>query len=209
VPDVVVTHANFDHYSGLPDSIEQLGVERVWVTRAFLSRAEREPRGAAAACLDRVRAAGAQIHEIGAGDGLDIGHTRFEVLSPPRTPFPLENDNSLVALVSVETGGGERRALFCGDIQRGAMAVLMGAEADIGADILELPHHGSVHAAALEFVELVDPGVVLQSTGPSRAREILWNELRQGRAWWMTAEHGAAWVEVRDDGSILSGPTRR
>jgi len=209
VPDVLLSHANFDHYSGLPDAMEQLGVERVWVNRAFLDRAERDPGGAAAACLDAVRAAGIAVRQLRDGDTLEIGHARLEVLSPSDEPFTADNDNSLVARLSARTRAGERSALLCGDIQREAMAALMAPGADLRADILELPHHGSMHATAIEFVGAVDPRVVLQSTGPGRASEIRWNELRRGRDWWMTAEDGAAWAEIATDGAVRSGSFRR
>lgn len=210
VPDVVLTHPNFDHYSGLPDVMAQLGVERVWVPPAFFGRVERDPHGAAAECLERVRSRGVEVRALAAGDSLHVGPVAAEVLSPPRDAlFAGDNDHSLVARLEARTSGGARRALLCGDIQREAMALLMAPGADLRADVLELPHHGSVHPVALGFVAAVDPRVVLQSTGPSRAAEIRWNELREGRSWWMTAEDGAAWVEIRSDGAIVSGSMRR
>ena len=76
---------------------------------------------------------------------------------------------------------------------------------DPRVDILELPHHGSVSPEAVAFVQTLDPAVVLQSTGVSRALEPAWSGARAGRAWWSTAEHGAAHAEILLDGSITSG----
>lgn len=210
VRDVVITHPNFDHYSGLPDAMDQLGVRRVWVSPEFLARAERDPQGAAAACLDHLRARAVEVRALAAGGAIPLGDAALRVLSPPPgASFAEDNDHSLVARLAVPTEGGERVAMFCGDIQREAMAALMTPDAELRAHVLELPHHGSVHATSLDFVARVDPGLVLQSTGPSRAGDIRWNELRQGRRWWMTAEDGAAWVEIGSDGAITSGSVRR
>ena len=85
----------------------------------------------------------------------------------------------------------------------------MSPGADLRADVLELPHHGSVQPTAMALVETVNPAVVLQSTGPSRALDIRWNAHRLGRQWWTTATDGAAWVEFHQDGSITSGSVRR
>jgi competence protein ComEC len=210
VPDVVLTHANFDHYSGLPDAMAPLGVERVWVSPEFIARTERDPRGAAAACLEQVRERGVEVHALTAGGTLPLRDAVLRILSPPAgASVSTDNDHSLVARIAVRTGGGERTVMFCGDIQREAIAALLAPGAALDADVLELPHHGSVNPTALAFVAHVDPEIVLQSTGPSRAAEIRWNELRAGRRWWMTAECGAAWVEIRHDGEIASGSMRR
>lgn len=210
VREVVVTHPNFDHYSGLLDCVERLGVERVSLSRAFVRRAQREETGAAAAFVAQLRARGVEIRELRAGDTFALGGAEVRVLSPPDgSPYAEDNDNSLVARFSVRTPAGEHRLMLCGDIQREGMAVLMTPEVDLAADVLELPHHGSVQPASLAFVDAVDPRVVVQSTGPSRALDIRWNEQRIGREWWTTATDGAAWVEFRADGSIASGSVRR
>ena len=80
--------------------------------------------------------------------------------------------------------------------------------ARLRADVLELPHHGSVHGAALEFVGAVGPRVVLQSTGPRRVGDARWDTLRAGRVWFTTASDGAAWAEIRGDGSVVGGSLR-
>jgi competence protein ComEC len=210
VREVVITHPNFDHYSGLLDVMDRLGVERVTVSRAFTLAAQRDEHGAAAAFVAGVRARGVAIRERHAGDTLSFGRADVRVLSPPAgSPYTEANDSSLVARFAVQTTAGERRLLLCGDIQRAGLAGLMSPGADLSADGLELPHHGSVQPTALAFVDEVGPAVVLQSTGPSRALDIRWNTQRVGREWWTTATDGASWVEFRADGSIESGSVRR
>jgi competence protein ComEC len=210
VREVVVTHPNYDHYSGLVDVAGPLGVERVSFSRAFLAAAGGRPGGAEAALLAALRGRGVEVLELAAGAEFRLGAASVRVLSPPEpSPFAEANDNSLVARFSVGTGGGERRLMLCGDIQRGAIAALMTPGADLAADILELPHHGSVQPTAMALVEAVGPGVVVQSTGPSRALDVRWNAHREGRMWWTTATDGGAWAEIRGDGSVASGSVRR
>lgn len=210
VRDVVLTHANFDHYSGLPDVAARLGVKRVWTTDAFLDRVAREPGGAAAACVQDLRRLGVEIGTWSAGVAAQLGDADIAVLSPPRdAAFVSDNDTSLIARLSVRTDEGERSLMMTGDAQRAALAALMSPDADLHADVLELPHHGSVQPTALAFVDRVGPRVVLQSTGPSRALDIRWNKQRLGRAWWTTATDGAAWVRFGRDGMIRTGSVRR
>jgi len=210
IPDVVLTHPNFDHYSGLLDVAARFGVERVWTTSAFLALADRDPGGAAAACLLDLHRRGIRVGAWAAGERVPLGEARAAVLSPPEpAPFASDNDTSLVAMFGVPTASGERRLLMTGDAQREALAALMAPGADLAADVLELPHHGSVQPTAMAFVDEVRPRVVLQSTGDARALDIRWNAQRLGRTWWTTATDGAAWVEIRRDGSIESGSVRR
>lgn len=210
VREVFVTHANFDHYSGLPDVMAQLGVERAGFSRAFLLDAERDPGGGPAALLERLRAQGVEVRALAAGEEFRLGPARARVLSPPDpSPHAPDNDNSLVVSLRVPTRGGERRVMLCGDIGRGAIAPLLSPGADLAADVMELPHHGSVNPTAMELVEAVDPLVVFQSTGPSRALDVRWNAERVGRWWWTSATDGAAWAEIRADGSVTSGSLRR
>lgn len=210
VPDVVLTHPNFDHYSGLLDVAERFGVERVWTTSTFLARADRDPGGAAAACLRALDRRGIEVGIWAAGESVPFGSAQATVLSPPEpSPFASDNDTSIVAMFGVQTAAGERRLLMTGDAQREALAALMSPGADLDADVLELPHHGSVQPTAMAFVDEVGPAVVLQSTGDARALDIRWNAQRLGRTWWTTATDGAAWVEFRQDGSVVSGSVRR
>jgi beta-lactamase superfamily II metal-dependent hydrolase len=76
------------------------------------------------------------------------------------------------------------------------------------ADILEAPHHGSAREPAFEFVARLNPAVVLQSTGSSRAGDARWDSVRQGRRWHNTATDGAAWAEIWRDGTLASGTIR-
>jgi beta-lactamase superfamily II metal-dependent hydrolase len=108
-------------------------------------------------------------------------------------------------VVRVEAPGGS--ALLCGDIQAEAMARLLAAD-DAGglslrADVMELPHHGSFHEVAVEFVNRVDPGVVLQSTGQRRWSSDRWAAPLAGRERLVTARDGACGVRVGGRGGIV------
>ena len=206
VPTVVITHANFDHYSALLDVVEPLGVRRVLMGEHVRAIAAERPTGPVAFLLDGLAARGVAVETLGAGDVLTLGSATITILSPPLPgAFTEENDRSLVATVEVPTAGGVRRVLLTGDIQAPAMELLMARPDALHADVLELPHHGSLHAAAIGFVGLVDPDVVVQSTGPLRAGDARWNDLREGRDWLTTALDGAVWMEFRRDGTLAHG----
>ena len=63
------------------------------------------------------------------------------------------NDDSLVLKLSY----GEVDILFTGDIERRAEKRLVESGADLGAEILKVPHHGSKTSSSPEFLSLVRP----------------------------------------------------
>jgi hypothetical protein len=117
------------------------------------------------------------------------------------------NDRSLVVRVAY---GDERAAvLLTGDIGGRAIGALMAqAEGEGwigGVRVMEMPHHGSWNTGAAALVEVVDPGVVLQSTGAGRVGDARYDAVRGGRVWLATGDEGAVWAEISGDGAVDSG----
>ena len=201
VSTVFITHANIDHYMGVLDVIEPLGVRRVVTGESFARAAERDPGGAPAFVLRELERLGVEHRVAVAGDVFELGGSRLRILHPPAGFVPrAENDASLVAML--EPVGTDARALLTGDIQAEAMAMLMDSGENISADVIELPHHGSAHDTAYEFVRYVNPSVVLQSTGRQRVDDPRWDSARAGRTWLVTQRHGMSTVRFLPDGTV-------
>ena len=98
-----------------------------------------------------------------------------------------------------------RSLLLTGDIQDQAIATLRAAHPNLRADIMEVPHHGSAHQAAIDWLAEINPPIALQSTGPQRANDPRWQSTRTPRTWYCTCLNGAAWSEIASDGSLRSG----
>jgi competence protein ComEC len=208
----VVTHPDLDHYNGLLDAAGALRIRTVFLSEAFEARARVRPAGPEAHLLTGLAAAGAAVRTLSAGDSIPLGQdgaVAIRILNPPHgADWPKDNDHSLVGAVVVHTAAGPRSLLLTGDIEARAMDHLASTRPDLHPTILELPHHGSARPAAFDFVRRLNPAVVLQSTGPDRADDVRWNDLRRGRRWHVTAARGAAWAEIRRDGAVRSGSLR-
>ncbi len=209
VRTAVVTHAHLDHVSALPDVVAPLGIRRVLVSPATAAAAQRDGSSVAGVLLRELRRRGVEVRVVRAGERFRLGEATVEFLWPEDgfagSSALRTNEASLVARVTVATDGGERRVLLTGDIGPVAMGALMADGERIRADVIELPHHGSVSPAAMGFVAAVAPRVVLQSTGPRRVGDPRWGALRDGRRWLTTAAEGAVWAEIRRDGEIGAG----
>jgi competence protein ComEC len=74
---------------------------------------------------------------------------------------PTENDRSLVLRLQY----GTVRVLLTGDIQQATERWLLTHRADLRADILQVPHHGSQTSTSPAFVQRVRPQVGIISLG--------------------------------------------
>lgn len=209
IASAFVTHPNEDHFEGLPDAASWLGVRTLRVGQAALDAAQARPDSSVGHFIKTMRDRGTHIDRVERGDAFPIGWraTLHLLAPPPDAEWKHINDHSLVALIEVATQAGTRRVLLTGDIQAHATRWLIDAGVP-RVDVLEIPHHGSPIDSSLELLLRVDPHVVVQSGGRSRVGEVRWVGQREQRAWIMTAEHGAGWIEIRADGSIWIGAHR-
>ncbi len=154
---VVLTHPHPDHARGLLAVLASLPVGRVVLPRAA-------PRNA---FLDEVLAVATKrrivLERLGAGARFEGAGIAFDVLHPPDAPYPrsAENNGSLVLRARVEG----RTLLLTGDVEAAAERDLVASGADLSADVLKVPHHGSRTSTTPEFLARVAPRVGLIGVG--------------------------------------------
>lgn len=95
------------------------------------------------------------------GEHIDTGGCgTLEVTAPVRTYDDLNNFSDVVRFTY-----GEVSFLFTGDIESEAEADILDSGADISADILKVPHHGSGTSSSRLFVQAVSPEYAVISVG--------------------------------------------
>ncbi len=196
---VIVSHPNLDHFMAVPDLVAEFGVGRLIVTDQFLKAADQDADGAAAFMLDHADSRGIEIEVAAAGRVERFGNATWTWIHP-RSPASFKEVNDSSQVVSVEFEG--RSILLCGDIGPRAIESIMRDGKVLGADILELPHHGSFNAEAEGFVKFLDPEVVLQSTGPRRMQRDRWQSVATNGRRWVTCRDGAVSVVIWPDGAM-------
>ncbi len=195
VDDLVLSHADLDHYSGVPDVLEAFPVERVWVTRQMLAEVETSP--ATAYLFEQIEAQGLPVRVVARGWTLESGGTEVRALWPESSGVG-ERSNEMSLVLRVEGAG--RVLLLNGDIEEQGKRALMAMEGEaLRADVTDLPHHGAWNDASAEWLQAVGPSVVVQSSSDRPTRRARWAEAIEavGCDWWLTAESGM--VEVRAD----------
>ena len=98
-----------------------------------------------------------------AGDVLSLSrHLSLEVLHPGETPGNSSNDNALVLRLMLN---GKPLALICGDVEKRGLKELLRSGANLDAEVLILPHHGSAGSFSPGFYDAVRPRLAVASCG--------------------------------------------
>lgn len=163
VPLLVLSHYHADHIDGRSAVLGRRPVGLVLVSPLA------SPASAVAAVRQEAERVNAAVAPTWPGQRLQIGEVRWLTLGPATVPTVVaaaagesaaENDSSIVALAEV----GGLRILLTGDVEPAGQRALVRAGADLRADILTVPHHGSGRQDE-EFIRAADSGIALNSSG--------------------------------------------
>ena len=157
VPAVVLSHLHADHVDGLA------GVLRGRAVGELELGASREPPGGWREVEDTARRFGVPVRTVSAGERRVVGPLVVDVLGPDTDFRGTRSDpNNSSVVVRVTVGG--RTILLGGDTEVEAQESLLRSGADLRAEILKVPHHGSSYQSP-EFFRAVGASVAVVSVG--------------------------------------------
>ncbi|HEY3712845.1 MAG TPA: ComEC/Rec2 family competence protein [Amycolatopsis sp.] len=162
VPLVVLSHLHADHTGGLASVFEGRAVGAIAVGPG------RAPGWAWQQVSREAARRGVPVLELSQGQRLSWPGLTIEVLGPRYVTArsPAEQDGTMINNSSVvlraETPAG--RVLLPGDVELAAQADLLSDGADLRADILKVPHHGSRFSLP-GFLSAAAPRAALVSVG--------------------------------------------
>lgn len=200
VPTLALSHGDVDHFAAAVEVMSEMKTRRLLITSDMMRQSQADPLGPVAHVLGEAERLGVRLLVADAGYEARFGDSTWTWLHPtPETAYRTSNEASMVIRVDL----GRHRILLTGDAQGAGLVDLMQREAPeaLGATILELPHHGSWSEIAAEFVRIVDPRIVLQSTAGARLIGDRWESELASRQRFVTAVHGATIIDLRADGS--------
>jgi competence protein ComEC len=156
---VVLSHADSDHYNGLPDLLDRFSVGEVRVPPSFASPAN----PGAVDLLRDVRSRGVPIRPIAAGDHWQTTAARFSVWHPPHAgAFSPDrtSDNARSVVLDLEADG--HHVLLTGDLENEGLDALSRCRLPPLAVLLS-PHHGGRTANPTWLYEWAEPRLVVVS----------------------------------------------
>ena len=134
---LILSHADSDHYNGLTDLLDRFSLGEVRVPPGFGGK--RNPE--AERLLETVRARHIPIRGIAAGDRLDLGGGRIDVLHPPRGWDASAPDNAGSVVANVVDVNGGHGLLLTGDLD-GVGSTEFAARSRPAFAAMLAPHHG-------------------------------------------------------------------
>ena len=210
VPLLVLTHFHDDHVGGLDGVLGVWPVGQVWVCPLA------SPVAGAARVRAEAAARGVAVLTPAVGAAGTVGAVGWQVLGPRAGPAGevaaedesgRQNDASLVLMVTVSG----LRVLMSGDVEPPGQEAIVAAGADLHADVLKVPHHGSARqdqaflAATHARLAIASAGVDNDYGHPAPSTVARLRAL--GMQVDATNQHGG--VAVEDRGGRISVATER
>jgi competence protein ComEC len=203
---VALTHPDFDHAGGMASVLRAFEIDALWENGQGLSESLEGAYGNILSIARRRRIPIQRTPEI---CGVHrFGDAKLEVIHPCLEGKGFDrtrsfNANSIVLMVTF----GDVRVVLTGDIDRDVERQLVESNRLSQADILKLPHHGSVSSSSGLFLDALSPGIAIVSAGPFNPHRMphrsVRHRLRQRDiALFRTDRHGA--VRVSTNGRAIA-----
>jgi competence protein ComEC len=197
IDEVFLSHADLDHFNGLPALLERFTVGQVTYTRTFSDKST----PGVAATLDALSRRHVPVRTARAGDRLSAGEVEIDVLHPPEDGPPgVENVRSLVLLIRHRG----HSILLTGDLEGAGIDAVV-ARPVPPIDVLMTPHHGSGANRAEELAVWARPRLVVASQGRLDAGKAEGVYRRKGIPSWATWPDGA--ITLRSHATGLTAET--
>jgi competence protein ComEC len=152
---MALTHAHADHMGGMAAVLANFHPRELWL-------GVDSPSPELQTLLREAKALGIRVLLHKAGDRLEIGGAKVQVLAPPQDAeahVSRPNDESLV----IKIGYGATSALLEGDAEKKTERQV--AEENPEADLLKVAHHGSSTSTIPELLAAVHPRFAVISVG--------------------------------------------
>jgi competence protein ComEC len=207
IDEVFISHADLDHFNGLPDLLKRFSVGRVTLTPTF---SDKTTLGVAEtlAALERHKV---PVRIAVAGERFEAGRVTFEVLHPPpEGPGPRANENvrSMVLLVRFAS----QSVLLTGDLEGEGQAMVRN-HAISPVDVMLAPHHGGKTANAPGHSDAgsplpglmanwAKPKLVVSCQRPGPTGHLIVSYTPVGATVWDTPTTGAVTVRLHSTGVL-------
>jgi competence protein ComEC len=136
---LIITHFHADHVAGLAGVLQHRRVGQLWLSPLA------PPTPLAAIITSLAVQRGIPLNAPRRGTRASVGEAELQVLGPVDHVAPdqdessRQNDSSLVIMIQV----AGLRLLLTGDVEPPGQQAIRGTGADLRADVLKIPHHGS------------------------------------------------------------------
>jgi len=197
---IIVSHNDIDHINGIPEVIEHCKLGSIYANDDFFDKADQW--GTAKFLNDCLTEKGLKIKRLNKDLNLSSS-TNIKMLWPSVQIYSNEdlsdNDKSLVSLI--EFAG--TKVLLCSDIEKFAQRELLRLHPGLKADIVVVPHHGSVNTLEDDFLEKLDADILICSCGRTQyERQQQMIKEKSNTKLFYTPKDGTITIRINKDSTI-------
>ncbi len=156
---VICTHPHSDHIGGMYSVISEIDTDTVIMPRV---KDEITPTTSSyARLLESIEDNGIKVEYAQAGKELPLEEGGYiELLAPVEDYDDLNNYSVVCRFIH-----GGNAFLFTGDIEKEAESDILSSGADVRAQVIKVPHHGSSTSSSYAFVKRVAPEYAVFEVG--------------------------------------------
>ncbi|GGK35699.1 hypothetical protein GCM10010965_30830 [Caldalkalibacillus thermarum] len=187
---LVLTHPHADHIGQADKVLNTFEVTEVWMSGDEHTSLTFER------VIDAIAESGANYNEPRAGEVYEIGSLTIEVVNPDELTGDFHEGS-----ISLRAIYGDIKFLFTGDAEAQTEKAMIERGHDLKAHIFQAGHHGSSTSNTQEFLEAVQPEIIIYSAGKDNPyghphKEVVQRILDMGIALYGTDVHGTVIVET-------------
>ena len=194
IDELFLSHADLDHFNGVPTLLERFAVGQVTCTPTFAERVT----GGVELTLAAFRQHGIAVRIVRKGDRLSAGNVAIRVLHPPAIgPEGKENARSMVVLIQ----HAGHAILLTGDLESPGLEQVLSLP-PMSVDVFMAPHHGSTAANTPALAKWAAPKIVVSCQRKPRGPQIE-PYTAQGAKFLGTWPHGAVTIRSSEGKLIV------
>lgn len=156
---IIASHQHSDHIGGLPEVIEDFGMDTIIMPR--LTEIQTPTNSTYTAFLKAIQASDAKVVSSKVGASYALGSATFDILGPVTNDAEDINNMSVVVKLTY----GENTFLFTGDAEKEEEREILATGADLDCDVLKVGHHGSGTSSGTNFLDAVTPEICVIQVG--------------------------------------------
>ncbi len=148
---VLATHNDADHITGINEVLRRYDVKQLWINGAIHTTNEYLE------LLGNIKDTGVPTEVVWKGKNTNIDGVNIDVLWPLESAEGKRPKEQNAETIVTKVTYGTQRFLFTGDIAEEQEQGILNSGADVMAEVLKEPHHGSKSGLALNFLNAVNP----------------------------------------------------
>ncbi len=197
---IVASHADVDHFNGIPELTSRFAVGELWTTEMM----KQDSSDSVNALMEAISRHEIKVRTVSRGDQGSFSNCELKVLGPGvnnRDAWKHLGDNELSVVLSIEYRG--KKILLPGDLEKFGLESLLSRDA-IDVDVLVAPHHGSKNSSPTRVAAWCTPEYVVASCGARKVGKLEKDLFTRGHPAKILTTHqdGAVRVLVSNDGEL-------